>query len=222
MADEKTFTQSDFDKLQKQIADLNEKLEAEAAKTQRAVDEAKVAKAEARKLKEIDPADLEKLEAENDKLRTDLAAAQKQAKDATTAAEKAKQALEAESGFTSKLLVQDGIKSALIAAGVKDEDYLDALTTKFSTGANVVAEGDARIARIGDKAVADVIKEWAASDAGKKFVAAPVNGGGGASGGNGGGNPGVKTVTRAEFDGMDHMSRMTFSKEGGKVVDQAA
>lgn len=219
MADEKTYTQAELDKIK---ADAEARIEAMDAKVKEALSEAKAAKAEARKLKEIDPADLEKLEAENEKLRADLTEAQKQAKAATKAAEDAAKALEAEAGFTSKLLVQDGIKSALIANGVKDDDFLDALSTKFAAGAGVVVEGDARKAMIGDKPVADFIKEWAASDAGKKFVAAPINGGGGASGGAPGSQASGKTVTRAEFNSMDQVSRMNFSKEGGKVVDQAA
>jgi hypothetical protein len=54
--------------------------------------------------------------------------AQKAAKDATAAAEKATKALETEQGFTQKLLIQDGLKSALIANGVKDEDFIDSLS----------------------------------------------------------------------------------------------
>lgn len=214
MADDKTYTKADLD------AAIAEAKEAQDAKNRELLAEVKDLKASLRKTQEIKPEDfaaleseLDKLKAENAKLGTDLKAAQKTAEQAT-------KALEAETGFTSKLLIQDGIKSALIANGVKDEDYLDALVTKFSNGAAVVTEGNARIAKLGDKAVADAIKEWAGSDAGKKFVAAPINGGGGAPGGAGGGNS--KTVTRAQFDGMDHLARATFAKDGGKVVDAAA
>lgn len=213
MSDEPKFTQADLDKA---IADAKTGLE---AKNTELLDEVKKIKAELRKTQEINPADLERLEAENDKLKADLAAAQKQAKDATTAAEKATKALEAESGFTSKLLIQDGLKSALLAAGVKDEDFLDTLTAKFSNGATVAIEGDARKAMIGDKSVADFVKEWAGTDAGKKFVSAPVNSGGGAGGGSGGGTG--KTVDRATFDGMSQAERMTFTKEGGRIAEAA-
>jgi hypothetical protein len=51
----------------------------------------------------------------------------------------------------------------------------------------IVVEGDARVAKIGDKALSDFVKEWAAGDEGKHFVQAPANSGGGATGGNGGG-----------------------------------
>lgn len=214
MADDKTYTKADLD------AAIAEAKEAQDAKNRELLAEVKALKADLRKTQEIKPEDfaaleseLEKVKADNAKLGADLKAAQK-------AAETATKALEAESGFTSKLLIQDGIKSALIANGVKDEDYIDALVTKFSASAAVVTEGDARVAKMGDKAVADAIKEWAGSDAGKKFVAAPVNNGGGAPGGAGGG--GGKIVTRAQFDGMDQAARASFAKDGGKVVDAEA
>lgn len=214
MADEKTYTKADLDAA---IAEANKGLE---AKRDELLAEVRELKQSLRKTQEIKPEDFAALESENDKLKGELAKATKDLTAAQKAAEQATKALEAESGFTSKLLIQDGIKSALIANGVKDEDYLDALVTKFSAGAAVVTEGDARVAKMGDKAVADAIKEWAGSDAGKKFVAAAVNNGGGAPGGAGGGA--AKTVTRAQFDGMDQAARASFAKDGGKVVDAAA
>lgn len=179
-------------------------------------------KADLRKVQDIKPEDLAAVEAENEKLRADLAAATKQAKDATTAAEKATKALETEQGFTQRLLIQDGLKTALLANGVKDEDFIDSLTAKFASGASIKAEGDVRTAMFGDKALADHIKEWAGSDAGKKFVAAPNNGGGGAPGGKGTGGEGGKTMTRTAFNELAPAEQMSFSKDGGKLVDQAA
>lgn len=169
---------------------------------------------------EIKPEDLAAAEDRADKAERALADATKQVKALTSERDKAVQAREQESAFTQKLLIQDGIKSALIANGVKDEDYIDSLAAKFSQGATIVANGDAREAMLGDKKLADAIKEWAGTDAGKKFVAAPLNGGGGAPGGGGAG--GGKTVTRAQWDSMNHVERAKFSTEGGKVVDQAA
>lgn len=178
-------------------------------------------KTDLRKTQEVKPEDLAALESDNEKLRADLAKAHKDAKDATTAADKATKALETEQGFTQKLIIQDGLKSALIENGVQDPDFIDTLSAKFASGATIKVDGDQRIAMIGDKALGDHIKEWAGSDTGKKFVAAPINGGGGAPGGGKGGE-GVKTVTRSAFDAMDHGARAAFAKEGGKVVDAAA
>lgn len=168
----------------------------------------------------ITPEQLAAVEAERDKATADLAAAQKAAKDATTAAEKAAKALEQESGFTHKLLAENGIVAALTAAGVSDPAYLDAAKALHLPNVKVVADGENRSALYGDKPLADAIKEWAAGDVGKKFVSAPNNSGGGAGGGSGEG--GGKTMTRTAFDALDGVAKVTFAKEGGKVVDQAA
>jgi len=55
----------------------------------------------------------------------------------------------------------------------------------FAGQAQIIADGDTRVAKIGDKSVSDFVKDWAASDDGKHFVSAPANGGGGSQGGRG-------------------------------------
>jgi hypothetical protein len=85
-----------------------------------------------------------------------------------------------------------------------------------------VTEGEERKALIGDKPLPDYIKEWAGSDVGKKFVAAPANSGGGAGGGGGTGAT-VKTMTRTEYNERvvsDPAGTNAFIKGGGKIVDQ--
>lgn len=179
---------------------------------------------ENRKLKaagEIKPEDLTAAEDRADKAEAELADLKKQVGTITKERDKAVKDLETESGFTQKLLIQDGLKAALIENGVKDADFIDTLSAKFARDAKVVADGETRKVMLGDKALADAIKEFAGSDSGKKFVAAAQNSGGGAPGGSGG-SGGGKTVTRAEWDAMDHGARSTFSKDGGKVVDAAA
>lgn len=218
MADE-TYTKADLDKAIKDAVEeatkgLKDNLNA-------ALDEAKEAKRKLRSASEIKPEDLTAAEERADKAEARIKELEKQAKDATAAAEKATKALETESGFTQRLLIQDGLKSALIANGVKDEDFIDSLTAKFAGGAKVVIEGEERKAMYGDKPLGDFIKEWAGSDAGKKFTQAPINSGGLAPGGKGQ-NEGGKTITRPEFDAMSQPDRMKFSSDGGKVVDQAA
>lgn len=215
MADEATYTKADLDKA---IADAKA---AQDAKNSELLDELKKVKSELRRSKEIDPADIERLESENDKLRGELTAAQKAAKDATTAAEKATKALEAESAFTHRLVAENGVVKALADAGVTDPAYLDAAKAMHLPAVKIVAEGDTRSALYGDKPLADAIKEWAAGDVGKKFVSAPVNGGGGAPGGKGAGPTG-KTIDRAAFDAMGQGDRAAFFKEGGKVTDAVA
>jgi hypothetical protein len=175
---------------------------------------------EAKKGKAIDPAEVERLEGKIEDLQGKLTAAEKAAKDAEKAREKAVKDLETESGFTSKLLIQDGLKSALLANGVKDEDFLDTLVAKFSGTASIVADGADRKVMLGDKPLADAIKEFAGSDSGKKFVSAPANGGGGAPGGGGGGSG--KTMAKSAFDALPPKERSAFMASGGSLVDAAA
>lgn len=218
MAEEKTFTQADIDSaVEKAVGKVQESLDKLETKNSELLDEAKKAKAELRKVKEISPDDVAAIEAERDKALVDLAAANKAAKDAVVAAEKATKALTDEQGFTQRLLIQDGLKAALIENGVKDADYIDTLSAKFAQGAAIAVDGDKRVAKVGDKSLSEYIKEWAATDAGKKFVEAPVNSGGGAGGAKPAG--GGKTITRDVFNGMDQGARGAFFKDGGQVVD---
>lgn len=216
MADE-TFTKADLDKAVKDA--VEEATKGLKQNLSDALDEAKDAKRKLRSASEIKPEDLTAAEERADKAEKALAEAQKLAKDATTAKEKAEKALADEGAFTQKLLIQDGLKSALLANGVKDEDFIDSLSAKFASSATVKIDGEARTALIGDKPLADAIKEWAGTDAGKKFVAAPVNGGGGAGGGGKGGSG--KTITQAEHDAMRPIERAKFFDEGGKITQEA-
>jgi hypothetical protein len=215
MADE-TYTKADLDAAVKEA--IEEATGGLKQKVEDLIGDNKKLKQQVRSASEIKPEEVAAIEKERDDLAEKLKVAEKAAKDATATAEKATKALETESAFTQKLLIQDGLKSALIAAGVKDEDHLDFAVAKFSQGASVKVDGENRVALYGDKPMADAIKEWAGTDAGKKFVAAPANSGGGAPGGKGEGG-GSKTATRAEFDAMDHSARGSFAKEGGKVVE---
>lgn len=176
--------------------------------------------AENRKLKagkQVSPEDYASLEAERDELRTKLDQSGKDLKATNTKLEQVTKALETESGFTKKLLADNGLSEALVAAGVKNPAHLKAVKALLSGQVQIVTEGDQRIAKVGDKALSDFVTEWAASDDGKHFVSASNNTGGGSQGGSGGGNE--KTMTRAQFDAADHATRAKFAKEGGKVID---
>jgi len=139
----------------------------------------------ARKSAEITPEQLSEVEAERDKLQSDLQAAHKQVKDATKAAETASKALEQETGFTQKLLIDNGLVGELTKHGVTNAAHLKAAQAMLRAGVQIVADGENRVAKVGDKALSDYVKDWAASDEGKHFVAAPINTGGGAGGGGG-------------------------------------
>jgi hypothetical protein len=134
---------------------------------------------------EIDPQTVVDLEAQIDKLQTELSTSQKLAKETGKSLETLQNELKAETGFTQKLLIDNGLTDELVRNGVAPQ-YLAATKALFAGQAQIVAEGDTRIAKIGDKAVSDFVKEWAASDDGKHFVKAPENSGGGSQGsGNG-------------------------------------
>lgn len=219
MADEAKFTKADLDAaITEAVGKVQDKLDELSNKNAGLLDDLKKAQREARAAKDIKPEDLQAAEERADRAEAELAKAQKAAKDATAAADKATKALADEQGFTQKLLIQDGLKSALIANGVKDEDYLDMAVAKFASSAKVIVEGDERKALLGDKPLSDAIKEWAATDAGKKIIAAPVNSGGGA-GGSRTNTGSAKTMTRAAFDALPPSDQMSLSKEGITLTD---
>ena len=167
---------------------------------------------------QIDPSEHAALQSELDATQAKLAEATKALKAANTEAEKVKKAYESESKLTHNLLVENGLTDALTKAGVTNPVHLRAAKAMLSGQVQLVAEGDNRIAKVGDKALADYVGEWAKGEEGKYFVAAQQNGGGGAPGGAGkGGN--VKSLTRTAFDGLDVAAKSKFIADGGTVTD---
>jgi len=174
----------------------------------------------ARKSAEITPEQLSEVEAERDKLQGELQAANKATKDAVKVAEAATKALGQETGFTQKLLIDNGLVGELTKNGVTNAAHLKAAQAMLRAGVQIVVDGESRVAKFGEKSLTDYVKEWAGSDEGKHFVAAPVNSGGGAGGG--GGAPKGKTMTRKEFDSKTAAgdgSLAVFFKEGGALVE---
>ena len=167
---------------------------------------------------QIDPSEHAALQSELDATQAKLAEATKALKAANAEAEKFKKAFEGESKLTHRLLVENGLTDALTKAGVTNPVHLRAAKAMLSGQVQLVAEGDNRIAKVGDKALADYVGEWAKGEEGKYFVAAQQNGGGGAPGGAGkGGN--VKSLTRTAFDGLDVAAKSKFIADGGTVTD---
>ena len=170
---------------------------------------------EARKGKAIDPAELDRLQSKIDSLESDLGLAQKAKKDQDKLLKQAQDALASESGFTQKLLLDNGLTDALVKAGVANQ-FIPAVKAMLGTQAKIIADGDTRKAVIGDKDLTEFVSSWATSDEGKHYIAAPANGGGGANGGSGNGS-GAKVWTRERFDAASHFERSEFAKAGGKV-----
>ena len=166
---------------------------------------------------QIDPADHAALQQELEATQAKLAEATKLAKTAQTEAEKYKKAHETESQVAHRLLVDNGLSEALLAAGVKKPAFQKAAKAILAGQVVLTDENGNRIAKVGDKPLAEFVKGWAASDEGKHFVDAPANGGGGAQGGATGA-AGGKTMTRTAFEALDAASRMTFTKDGGTLT----
>ena len=131
----------------------------------------------------IDPADHAALQAELDAAQTALADAQKAAKDAMKEADKIKKQYETESKVAHNLLVENGLSSALLEAGVKNPAYQKAAKAMLAGQVVLQADGETRVAKVGDKLLKEFVAEWSKSDEGKAFVDAPGNSGGGATGG---------------------------------------
>jgi len=133
----------------------------------------------------IDPADHAALQAELEATEEKLVQAEKDLKAAQTEADKIKKQFDTESKVAHNLLVDNGLSQALLEAGVKKASYLKAAKAMLAGQVILKAEGENRIAKVGDKPLAEFVKEWAATDEGKAFVDAPGNAGGGAGGGAG-------------------------------------
>ena len=99
---------------------------------------------------EIDPQTVVDLEAQIDKLQSDLAVSQKSAKESVKTLETLQGQLKAETGFTQKLLIDNGLTDELVKNGVAPQ-FLPAVKAMFAGQAQIVAEGDTRTAKIGDK-----------------------------------------------------------------------
>lgn len=166
---------------------------------------------------QIDPAEHQALQAEKETLEAKLTEATKSLKVVQTESEKIKKAYETESKVAHNLLVENGLTVALLESGVKNPAYQKAAKAMLAGQVVLVADGENRVAKVGDKPLVDFVKSWATSDEGKAFVDAPANNGGGANGG-GNGAVGAKTMTRNAFEGLDPAKKMEFTKAGGALT----
>lgn len=176
--------------------------------------------AEVRKLKqgkEIDPAEVTRLETEVDALKAQLSDANKAVKTLTKTAEDATKALTSEQAFTQKLVVENALVAELTAAGVPAGPLLKgALAMLKAEKIEVAADGDNRVATIGGKALPEFVKAWTGGDDGKAYVAASSNSGGGAPGGKpdagGPANPFAKETLNMTAQGQLYKTNPTQAK----------
>ena len=89
----------------------------------------------------------------------------------------------------------NALTSALAEVNVAPH-FMDAAKALLAGKLTVEVDGDNRSVKADGKDVGEFVKEWSASDAGKHYILAPANGGGGATGANGGGSPtGLKKLS---------------------------
>lgn len=197
------------------LADAEEKHEADIAglkaNNTRLKDQLKKANAGEGNAEEI-----ARLEAELETSKAKLKTAEKDLAKITKERDETAKTLEAETGFTQKLLVDNGLTDALVKANVAKQ-FLPAVKAMLAGQVTLKVDGENRVAVVGDKSLADFVTEWTKGEDGKHYVAAPANGGAGAKGGTdkpGGG----KTIDQAGFDAMKPVERAAFFAEGGTIA----
>lgn len=116
-----------------------------------------------------------------------------------------------------KLVIEDGLTSALVKANVQ-KDLIDAAKALFKTTKTIELTDD-MTAKIDGDNLSDAVVKWAQSDQGKAFVAAPVNTGGGAKGASEAGKASGKSITRTDFEALSPIARSEYMKSGGTVTD---
>jgi len=133
----------------------------------------------------VDTTEIERLEREIEDLGGKLTTSQAEARETKrllTTAEKerdtAKTGLAKETEISRNMVADSSLTSSLVEANVAPQ-FLEA--AKALLGKNVtVKEADGeRKAFVGDKSLGEFVKEWATGDAGKPFIQAPGNAGGG-------------------------------------------
>lgn len=140
------------------------------------------------------------------------------AKEQALTAERDKYKNVAEGGEKSRTLTE-----AIAAAGVAPQ-FVEGVTAMFEKKLKVAYEGDAVITTIDSMPVKDAIKAWAGTDAGKAYIAATDNNGGGAGGNktpgapNTSGNPWAKD----SFNLTEQMSITTADPAKAEQLKKAA
>lgn len=183
-----------LEELQAKVQELTESNEALVSKKNELLSEVKKYKTAARGA-EISITDYEELKSQLEETKSALSKAEKTYK---AEIEKLTKNLGEKDGALQKYLIDGGLTDALAKAGVAPQ-FMDAAKALLRQQAAIKADDSGLQAVLGDKPMMDAIKEWAASDTGKHFVAAPRNSGGGAAGSqNGGTQKPFKDMTSEE------------------------
>lgn len=172
--------------------------------------------------------EIERLERELDETKHELSEAssklriaERDLKKVTTERDAAVTERDNERTLSQNELIENKLTAALVENKVAGH-FMDAAKALLKDKAVVEVDGDGnRIVKADGKDVAEFVKEWASSDAGKHYVQAPANGGGGATGANGGGSPGgLKPL--AEYSEAERLDMAKNRPEDWKAVLTAA
>lgn len=166
------------DDIQAQLEELRASNEALQKKNRELLGELKASKARA-KGAEIDPEDYANLQHELETLRDQFDKTQKMS---AKEIEKFQKSLTEKDSAIQNYLIENGLSDAMLKANVRPE-MMPAVKAMLRQQAAIKAEGSEYVALMGEKPLAEAVLEWAQSDAGKPFVIAPDNSGGGAAGG---------------------------------------
>lgn len=128
------------------------------------------------------------------------------------------EALNGLSAKLQKVVIDDGLSSALVKAGVAPQ-YMEAARALLKSS-NQFSIGDDLTPKINDETLSDYVLKWATSEAGKPFIQAPINAGAGAKGSNGVSRANAdKTMKRADFDTLSNAAKAAFMQSGGALTD---
>jgi len=130
-----------------------------------------------RRESQIDPADLEKVEAERDQLKQQLADAQRAQTKLQKDLEAATKARDEIRGRFTSSLKEAALTDALTKNGVTNPVHLKAAKALLGSAVEVVEENGQPVIKAGEKALGDFITEWAGGEEGKHFRANGADGG---------------------------------------------
>lgn len=148
--------------------------------------------------------DLDAARTELSTTKTALRAAERQLKTVTDERDAAVKERDTEQSVSRNELIENRLTAALVENNVAPH-FMDAAKALLKGKAAVEMDGDNRLVKADGKDIGEFVKEWAAGDAGKHYVSAPANGGGGATGPNGNGAPtgGKKLAEMSEAERVD-------------------
>jgi len=148
----------------------------------------------------VDPQKVEKLENELEATRQSFEELQRNHKKLERDHKTASDALAERGREADSLRVSRALKDAMTEHKIAPQ-FHEAVEAMFAGKATIKADGSEKVVMLGDKPLGDALKEFAASDNGKHFVAAANNSGGGSQGNRERTGSG-KQMTRSSFDAL--------------------